>query len=222
MENAVPITFTDLGRNLVWTGNEYVMATNRGNGIAVIRFQGDGTPIDTEAKTILPSGLNGFVTLAAASGQLLLSWSAAHIYSLPLRATDLSRTRDPPLVSRSAERQQSPSITFGSRNFMVAWQEGNQILASRISSDGRSLDGGGIRVSSPSTFPSLPRVAFDGQYFVVAWISYAYRADDGFVQLNARLADSIEVRHHDDAVLHGHAKKRDEADAARHVERLTG
>ena len=176
--HAAPTTFGDLGRSLVWAGNQYVMAVSRQNGIAAIRFQPDGTPIDSEAKTILPSALNGFVTLAASSGQLLLTWSFGNIFALPLHATDLSRTHDPTLVSRSAPAQEKPSIASSGRNLLVAWQEKDSIICGRISEDGQPLDGAGIRVSS-SPYVYNPRVTYDGQHYIVAWRSFESRPPQG-------------------------------------------
>ena len=44
-------------------------------------------------------------------------------------------------------------------------------------------------------------------------------SNDRFAERRSRVALVVEVRHHDDAVLHGDAEERDEADGARHVER---
>jgi hypothetical protein len=44
---------------------------------------------------------------------------------------------------------------------------------------------------------------------------------NGFVQLQAGFSHAIEIRHHDDAVLHRDAKQRDESDAAGDIEILS-
>src|SRR5262249_38716919 len=64
----------------------------------------------------------------------------------------------------------SPALASGASSFLVAWQLGTSIFATRLGSDG-GVAQAPFLVSTPATAPGPlgPHVAFDGQHFLVAW-----------------------------------------------------
>ncbi|MCX7804663.1 MAG: hypothetical protein N3A38_05675 [Planctomycetota bacterium] len=76
--------------------------------------------------------------------------------------------------------QRWPAAAFGRDVYLVVWQEGEamagvkdtNILAARVSADGKPLDPKGFAVCSAAGFQAYPMVAFDGANFLVAWQDY--------------------------------------------------
>lgn len=70
--------------------------------------------------------------------------------------------------------QASPAIAWGGDRYLTVWREAPEhefieIRAARLNSDGRSMDGRGIRLDTSDAYKDAPRITFDGQNFVVIW-----------------------------------------------------
>jgi len=76
-----------------------------------------------------------------------------------------------------AKSQTISDMVFDGANHFAVWADDragrSTVFGSRVSADGRLLDGSGIPISASSTTPSVamtnPSVAFDGTTFLVVW-----------------------------------------------------
>ena len=111
------------------------------------------------------------------------------------------------LVGRSepapAPQQRSePAVASDGDGFFVVWADERSgtgaVLGTRITRDGRILDPFGLRISSPTLYVQEPRVAWDGEAYLVVWAQsetnfyerdlYAARiAPDGAMEMRPRL-----------------------------------
>ena len=173
--------------DLIWTGTSYLFATGttvepEGNAPPYqqqfgIRVDRSGNPIDGQPFPISEGefGFSSAQASVASNGTSIASvWhsmgasSADDAYATLVDPSSLRRS-DPVLLSRSANQQTNPSIAFGGRNDLAAWQETTGTYIGRVSLDGQPLDGRGIRISSVAY--STPKVIFDGTNYVVGWIT---------------------------------------------------
>ena len=79
-------------------------------------------------------------------------------------------------ISKGADEQQLPAVTFGSSGFLVVWQDQAeslhpwfQICGARVSPSGVPLDARDIAIASAERDQCGPRAAFDGSEFLVVW-----------------------------------------------------
>ncbi len=70
-------------------------------------------------------------------------------------------------IARSANSQYAPAAATSGRNTAVVWNETGGLYAARISLDGQTLDGRGIRVGDRSL--TDPRIVYDGTNYLIAW-----------------------------------------------------
>ncbi len=76
--------------------------------------------------------------------------------------------------------QRWPDVAWGRDGYLVVWQEGAayegptdaNIMAARVSADGKPLDPQGIVVCKAKHHQIYPKVCFDGTSFLVAWQDY--------------------------------------------------
>lgn len=81
--------------------------------------------------------------------------------------------------------QRWPDIAWGKDNYLVVWQEGAayagapdaNIMAARLSRDGKPLDPKGIVVCQAKHHQIYPKVTFDGRNFLVIWQDYRSEKD---------------------------------------------
>jgi len=114
---------------------------------------------------------NGLAVLAA--GVLVVSAASAGEGLLVGRPRDVT-----PGLAEGDQRW--PAVAFGGGLYLVVWQEGEamagvkdtNILAARVSPDGKPLDPKGFVVCSAKGYQAYPAVAFDGRNFLVAWQDY--------------------------------------------------
>ena len=94
-------------------------------------------------------------------------------YGLDVSAANVTRGVAGPrqLLSRSSARQSFPAIASDGNGAVAVWQEPSGIYLSRIASDGRHLDGRGVKLSETNQAWG-PDVVFDGSGYVVAWTEW--------------------------------------------------
>ena len=164
-------------QGMAWTGSTYVVAASATQRFpSVVRLDRTGTPIDSAPLSIASLDLTEYPStmLATTNGhQVLLSWvqqSDSRTRSFAaLLGSDGQKSSSVIALGITPTVQQAPQIANGGRNFMVVWEEQNAVYASRLSYTGEPLDGRGIRLSTKAG--QAPRVAWDGQSYVVAWLA---------------------------------------------------
>lgn len=102
----------------------------------------------------------------------------------------------PFVVSTAKNKRQSPRMAFGGDVFLVVWHDLRNgkdwdIVAARISPEGKVLDPEGIAVCSMPGVQALPRVAWDGKAFQIAWQDY--RCGDRYEVYGARVSPEGKV-----------------------------
>ncbi|HKO58234.1 MAG TPA: hypothetical protein VJ276_20380, partial [Thermoanaerobaculia bacterium] len=70
------------------------------------------------------------------------------------------------IIARSIGTQFGPRGLFDGTNFAFTWMEDASVYFNRVTPDGQSLDGGGIRLGAGYT----PQIAFNGQQYAVAFV----------------------------------------------------
>jgi hypothetical protein len=160
--------------SLAWTGDSYLLYTDAGTAWRVDR-QGQLLPGPTVTLPSVAGTLIGMRPIIASShGEALLIWSTGADFSPPLMAERLSGgypSGNLIVPVQSANSQREPSIAFSGSEYAVVWSERDSIYLSRLSIDGKPLDGRGVRVGD-GLLVSEPQIVFDGTNFVVAWIAW--------------------------------------------------
>jgi len=77
-------------------------------------------------------------------------------------------------ISAAGGAQEHPAVAFDGLGFLVVWQDRRggpyaDIYGSRVGFDGTVLDPTGFGISTASNEQLYPAVAFDGDYYFVAW-----------------------------------------------------
>ncbi|MFZ5468932.1 MAG: putative Ig domain-containing protein [Myxococcota bacterium] len=77
-------------------------------------------------------------------------------------------------ISTAPSYQRSPSVAMGGGQLLVSWSDersstSDDIYAARVLPDGTVLEPQGLGVGAVSGTQSLPKVAYDGMSFLVAW-----------------------------------------------------
>jgi hypothetical protein len=164
-------------QSIAWTGATYVVAASATQRFpSVVRLDRSGTPIDSAPLSIASLDLTEYPStmLATTSGQqVLLSWvqqsdSRTRSFAAFL-GSDGQKSNSVIALGITPTVQMTPQIANSGRNFIVVWEEQNAVYASRLSYTGEPLDGRGIRLSTKAG--QAPRVAWDGQSYVVAWLA---------------------------------------------------
>lgn len=95
-------------------------------------------------------------------------WGSDRLFARIVSAGSLEPKGERVLLTSSADGQLNPSIAFGDTEMLVAWEERGEVYASRVTFDGRSLDGTGIRLTTSGA--RKPRVVFHEGLYVVAFL----------------------------------------------------
>ncbi len=107
-----------------------------------------------------------------------------------------------PIAPTSPGQQERPRVAFGGGVFLVAWQDFNgndcDVLAARVSADGRVLNERPIAVAVGPRTQALPDVASDGRNFLVVWQGLvgeetSYRGFATLVAAGGRVAETVET-----------------------------
>jgi len=115
--------------------------------------------------------------VAFGRGVFLVSWNSADSIFSRVKARRVSgagQVLDTAVLLRrdSAMMQAYSTLTFGDTCFLAAWCEGwdePDVYAARISSAGRIIDSGGVRLSSTTSYDVFPSAGFDGSRYLVFW-----------------------------------------------------
>ncbi|HEX7830862.1 MAG TPA: hypothetical protein VF787_14490 [Thermoanaerobaculia bacterium] len=190
---------------LMFRGDRYVMVGQHGSNtelrldVAAVTIGRNGVPdptVTSLADLRIDSVDPQVSTALTAAGKLAVVWietASSGGFTIHTRARlfdSLDRAASSPslLLSRSADPHYGQALAYGNGLFFAAWRSTDGIYASRVTADGRTLDGRGIRISDLRW--SDPSVAFDGTNFVVG-----YLLDDElhlrYVAPNGNLLDEV-------------------------------
>jgi hypothetical protein len=161
-------------------GSDYLVVARRVTGtlstIEATRLDEEGAVVaQSEALATFEQPSLDPEPVAAANGQdLLVVWIEqdpnfvdATVRAQLVSAASLTPRGSAFTVTASAPLQESAAIAFDGHNHLVVWRERTGLYATRVTLDGRSLDGRGLQLTA--AYPGDPRVVFDGTQYVVAW-----------------------------------------------------
>lgn len=194
--------FADLANDLdvTWSGTGFVVVWAEGsgrNGIEVFAARvtaGGQLPDGRGVQVTDEIGAQTQVSVASAgSGGILAVWQdtrngQSDIYGARLRE-DRRRlvVRDPDGFAISVKKpdQIEPDVEAGNGMYLVAWEQDQDVVASRVSAMGQPLDGAPIPIGVGQEDQQRAAVVWDGANFVVAWKS-APRQDASLLTVQAR------------------------------------
>ncbi len=172
---------------LSWNGAEYLAFWGRSvslqsggpQALRRIRIDADGKPLDEATQTVVSAFAINWPAAASNGRDVLVVWRGQRQiddYSSCIYAAKGSGAADANfsgmLLSRSATEQGAPSIAFSGQNYLVARRERSAVYFNRIALTGEHLDGAGTFVGPAARgIPAMPRVIFDGENYVLAWIA---------------------------------------------------
>lgn len=145
----------------------------------------DGTILDPAGIEIAPSIRAGDVALAHGAGQWLVTWTSTdlNLHGMRVDASG-SAVGTRIIISNAAGLQHSPSVAFGGRDWLVAFEDrrsgvlfDSDIYGCRVATDGTVLDPAGIAIENTPDSDSHPSLASDGTHWLVAW---DHSTDRGF------------------------------------------
>lgn len=122
-----------------------------------------GFDLVSGATTVYPPGV------ASDGVGWLVAWTT---YPAGLQAalvTAAGQAQAPFTLSATASGGPRPAVAFGGGSYLVAWVEGERVLAARVTPAGVVLDVPPIGVSTAPGPKWLGGAAFDGARFLVAW-----------------------------------------------------
>jgi hypothetical protein len=157
--------------SLAWTGDNYLLFTDAGTAW---RFDRHGQLLP--GTVTLPSVAGTLAgmrpVIVSSKSEALLIWSTGSEFSPPLMAQRLSGgypSGNLIVPVQSANAQREPAIAFSGSEYAVVWSERDSVYLSRLSIDGKPLDGRGVRLGD-GLLVSHPQIVFDGTNFVVVWV----------------------------------------------------
>ncbi len=104
----------------------------------------------------------------------------------------------PFVISSAKDLQEQPQIATGGGVFLVVWQDLRNgkdwdVYAARVDASGKTLDPDGILIAGGAHNQALPRVAWDGKVFWVAWQDFRsggyYEVYGGRVSAEGKVLD---------------------------------
>jgi len=183
-----PLFYDSPGVQVVWDGNEYLMAyTKEHVGVTStprprgIRLQKVTSPVSVSAPIDFLEGDCTRCNLASNGSTMLLSWTAfgltiknVAVFGSPQSLADGPVPRFRLGASGSPQEEVSTAVSANGVA-LVAWREGADVTselgvyASRVGEDGRILDTNPMKVGDASCDRAHPAIASDGHDFLVAW-----------------------------------------------------
>lgn len=163
------------GRNylVVWEIDDSVP-----NGVYGVRVSPGGLVLDPNPITIEAGSYYDYnPTLAFDGRNYLVVWqdyrggSNNIIYGARVTPAGVVLDTNGIALSPSLTGNESPSIAFDGRNYMVSWKVFGGIRSTRVTPDGVVLDPNPIVIEDGYTYDSPPAISFDGRNYFVVWSS---------------------------------------------------
>ena len=139
----------------------------------------------SDGKRILQATEDGMHNVAGASAvqrgdDVLVAWVTYHygtssrfrVFTVLASANTLMAKTEPRLLTRSATAQRFPSIASGANEALVTWSDDGDVYAGRVTSDGRQLDGAGLKLNERFVLHPPSAVLHEGRYAIAftQWI----------------------------------------------------
>jgi hypothetical protein len=137
-------------------------------------------PADAGKSEFYPGGKDSYYPGAAFGKDIwLIAWQAGRMNEGDIVACRVDKSgkvldEKPFVVSAAKDDQERPKTAFGGGVFLVVWQDlrnekDYDVYAARVTPEGKVLDVDGILISGGAHNQVRPRLAFDGENFVLAW-----------------------------------------------------
>jgi hypothetical protein len=148
------------------------------------------TPADAGKSEFYPGGRDSYYPSAAFGKDThLIVWQAGRMQEGDIVACRVGKDgkvldEKPFAISTAEDDQERPKVAFGPSAgsgpggvFLVVWQDlrnekDYDVYAARVTPEGKVLDADGILVSGGAHNQCKPRLAFDGENFIVAWMDF--------------------------------------------------
>jgi hypothetical protein len=159
-------------------------------------------PADADKSEFYPGGKDAYYPSAAfGNDTFLIAWQAGRMSEGDIVGCRVGKDgklldAKPFVISAAKDDQERPRVAFGKDVFLTVWQDlrnekDYDVYAARVTPEGKVLDPDGILVSGGAHNQCLPRLAFDGENFVVAWMDF--RNGSGYQVFTARVSTDGKV-----------------------------
>lgn len=170
-KSTVPLNSTFPG--FAFTGDSYLlMDTDPQRTVGVRRLNRAGQPVGSYVVVADGRAFGAGGTLASNGSNAGVFWTdwatSVQLFQASVVNGQSLAASKPASIIRSAKAQMAPNAATSGRNNAVVWNEDDGLYAGRLSLDGQSLDGRGIRIGARSV--AEPRIAYDGTSYLIGWI----------------------------------------------------
>jgi hypothetical protein len=157
------------------SGTMYVLSTDSTYSGAILGMSfsiPQNQPVSSELITVAPTRQSNPV-IASDGVNSLAIWIDQTAERESLRGRVVSRDGSPITDEVELTRIQGflgpPAIAYGNGEYLIVWQNGNQLLARRVTSNAVLLEDAPFVVAGGVTFGE-PVIAWNGSQFLVAWV----------------------------------------------------
>ncbi len=159
---------------LVFNGDSYLFMDGdpAQKTLGIRRLTRTGQPIGgyspiVKASSTISSSLWYTTTLACNGSSAFAGWGSGVFTGSVIEGPSLAASA-PFVIARAATTQITPDAATSGTNTAIVWNEDDGgVYVGRLTLDGQSLDGRGIRVGGPNL--TEPRIAFDGVNYIIGW-----------------------------------------------------
>jgi hypothetical protein len=145
-------------------------------------------PADAGKSEFYPGGKDAYYPGAAfGKDTYLVAWQAGRMQEGDIVACRVGKDGkvldDKPFaVSAAKDDQERPKVAFGGGVFLVVWsdlrnEKDYDVYAARVTPEGKVLDADGLLISGGAHNQVKPKLAFDGENFIVAWQDFRNNKD---------------------------------------------
>jgi hypothetical protein len=169
-----PVPMQEIIPGFAFAGGSYLLMDGDpvAGTVGVRRMDRTGQPLGSYVVVSSAQALGGGATLASNGADAAVFWtdSTTTVQSFLgalVNGQSLAASKTSP-IARSANAQRAPNTATSGRNTAIVWNEDDGLYAGRISLDGQTLDGRGIRIGPKSL--TEPRIVYDGNNYLIAWV----------------------------------------------------
>lgn len=180
-EESPAVSFDGTNFLVVWEKDTGVGSTDR--NIYAARVDTSGVVLDVEGIVVCDEVNHQYRPHVAFDGvNYLVVWDDARSGATDIYGARISTSGDVLdeggfVICSAANSQTAPAVVFDGVRYFVVWSDyrngaHTDIYGARVSTDGTVFDPGGFTISTANYNQILPRVAFDGDRYLVVWQDY--------------------------------------------------